>query len=84
MSMLADFFDVRKDSSKHFAGLAIAKHTQICNQWMNQYPTIFVSLKDVYGYHFDAADVYCPWNVISFFNGKILRIACTSFFMVVD
>lgn len=55
MSMLADFFDVRKDSSKHFAGLAIAKHTQICNQWMNQYPTIFVSLKDVDGISFQDA-----------------------------
>lgn len=55
MSMLADFFDVRRDSSKHFAGLAIAKHTQICNQWMNQYPTIFVSLKDVDGISFQDA-----------------------------
>lgn len=55
MSMLADFFDVRRDSSKHFDGLAIAKHTQICNQWMNQYPTIFVSLKDVDGISFQDA-----------------------------
>ena len=55
MSMLADFFDVRRDSSKHFAGLAIAKHTKICNQWMNQYPTIFVSLKDVDGISFQDA-----------------------------
>lgn len=55
MSMLADFFDVRKDSSKHFAELAIAKHTHICNQWMNKYPTIFVSLKDVDGISFQDA-----------------------------
>ena len=55
MSMLADFFDVRKDSRKHFAGLAIAKHTHICNQWMNKYPTIFVSLKDVDGISFQDA-----------------------------
>lgn len=46
MSMLADFFDVRKDSSKHFAGLSVSKNTHICNQWMNRYPTIFVSLKE--------------------------------------
>ena len=55
MSMLADFFDVRKDSSKHFAGLSVAKHTHICNQWMNKYPTIFVSLKDVDGISFQDA-----------------------------
>ncbi|WP_293556894.1 AAA family ATPase [Phascolarctobacterium sp.] len=41
--------------TKHFAGLAIAKHTQICNQWMNKYPTIFVSLKDVDGISFQDA-----------------------------
>ena len=55
MSMLADFFDVRKDSSKHFAGLSVSKNTHICNQWMNKYPTIFVSLKDVDGISFNDA-----------------------------
>ena len=55
MSMLADFFDVRKDSSKHFAGLSVSKNTHICNQWMNRYPTIFVSLKDVDGISFNDA-----------------------------
>ena len=55
ISMLADFFDVRKDSRKHFAGLSVAKHTHVCNQWMNKYPTIFVSLKDVDGISFQDA-----------------------------
>ena len=55
MSMLADFFDVRKDSSKHFARLSVSKNTNICNQWMNRYPTIFVSLKDVDGISFNDA-----------------------------
>lgn len=55
MSMLADFFDVRKDSSKHFTGLSVSKNTHICNQWMNRYPTIFVSLKDVDGISFNDA-----------------------------
>ena len=55
MSMLADFFDVRKGSSKHFAGLSVSKNTHICNQWMNKYPTIFVSLKDVDGISFNDA-----------------------------
>ena len=55
MSMLADFFDVRKDSSKHFAGLSVSKNTHICNQWLNKYPTIFVSLKDVDGISFNDA-----------------------------
>lgn len=55
MSMLADFFDVRKDSNKHFAGLSVSKNTHICNQWLNKYPTIFVSLKDVDGISFNDA-----------------------------
>lgn len=44
MSMLASFFDIRKDSTALFSDLAIARDTELCNQWMNQYPTVFLSL----------------------------------------
>ena len=40
MSMLENFFDIRKNSRKLFEGLEIAKNQTICDEWMNQYPTI--------------------------------------------
>ena len=49
MSMLASFFDIRRDSKKLFQGLNISKEQQLCNDWMNQYPTLFLSFKDVDG-----------------------------------
>ena len=55
MSMLEYFFDVRKDSKELFAGLEIMKNQEICQQWMNQYPTIFVSFRQVDGLNFDGA-----------------------------
>ena len=55
MSMLAEFFDIRKDSRKLFEGLEIAKDTEFCAEWMNQWPVLFLTLKDVQGQTFDSA-----------------------------
>ena len=55
MSTLANFFDMTKDSRKIFDGLEIMKYTNLCNKWMNQYPTIFLSFKDVNGRTFSSA-----------------------------
>lgn len=55
MSMLSSFFDIRKDSRALFDGLEITGHTVLCDKWMNQYPTIFLSLKDVDGLTFSSA-----------------------------
>ena len=55
MSMLSDFLDIRKQSKEHFKGLKIEKEEQICEQWMNQCPTIFFSMKDVDGLDFENA-----------------------------
>ena len=49
MSMLDDFFNIDKDSKDLFKGLRIAEDKELCDKWMNQYPTIFVSFKDVGG-----------------------------------
>ena len=58
MSMLANFFDIRKDSTALFSDLAIARDTELCRQWMNQYPTVVLSLKPVEGLNFsDAYDM---------------------------
>lgn len=55
MSMLSAFFDIQKDSKKLFAGLSIANHKSVCEAWMNQYPTLFLSLKSVDGLDFSGA-----------------------------
>ena len=45
--MLAEFFDITKDSRTLFEGLAVSTNKEVCAQWMNQYPVIFLSLKDI-------------------------------------
>ena len=37
MSMLAYFFDIRKDSRKLFEDLKISRDIELCQKWMNQY-----------------------------------------------
>lgn len=36
MSMLASFFDIRRDSKALFEGLKIAEDQKLCELWMNQ------------------------------------------------
>ena len=55
MSMLEHFFDIRRDSRAIFEGLEISENTALCSEWMNQYPTIFISFKDVGGLNFLSA-----------------------------
>ena len=55
MSMLAAFFDIHKNSDTLFEGLEISKDTASCQKWMNQYPTLFLTFKDVDGLNFDDA-----------------------------
>ncbi len=47
MSMLASFFDIDRKSRELFAGLKVAENEELCAQWMNQYPVIFLTLKGV-------------------------------------
>ena len=44
MSMLSEFFDIRKESRELFLGLSIVKDEKLCENWMNKYPTLFLSL----------------------------------------
>ncbi len=55
MSMLAHFFDIRSDSRKLFDGLEIIKDEALCGTWMNQYPVVFLTLKDIDGLTFEDA-----------------------------
>ena len=55
MSMLASFFDIRKDSKSMFAGLQISKNATLCKEWMNQWPVVFLSFKNIDGDKFSLA-----------------------------
>ena len=55
MSMLANFFDIRKDSKNLFQGLEISNHTALCETWQNQWPVLFFSFKDISGLTFASA-----------------------------
>ncbi len=55
MSMLADFFDIRMDSQNLFKGLEISQNQSVCDQWMNQWPVLFLTMKNIGGLHFESA-----------------------------
>lgn len=55
MSMLESFFDIRRDSRALFDGLQITKNQELCSAWMNRYPTLFLTFKDVDGLTFPSA-----------------------------
>ncbi len=55
MSMIENFFNIRKKSEHIFEDLAITKHNDFCKEWMNQYPVLFISFKDAEADEFDVA-----------------------------
>lgn len=55
MSMLSNFFSIRKESKDIFEGLKITEHKEFCEKWMNRYPVIFISFKDAEAEEFDIA-----------------------------
>ena len=55
MSMMENFFSIRKNSRNIFEGLAITEHEDFCKEWMNQYPVLFVSFKDAEAETYDVA-----------------------------
>ena len=54
MTMFRDFLDVRQDSLEIFKGLEIMGHTDVVEKYMNKYPVVFLSLKEVFGQSFEA------------------------------
>lgn len=54
MNMLKSFFEI--DGNKNlFQGLDISKEKELCENYMGQFPVIFISLKGVEGLSFEAA-----------------------------
>ena len=55
MSMLSNFFSIRKDSREIFEGLKVTAYKEFCEKWMNQSPVLFLSYKDVEAETFEGA-----------------------------
>ena len=55
MNMMESFFDITRDSRDVFDGLDIMKHAEFCKEWMNAWPVLSISFKDVDGLEFDNA-----------------------------
>ena len=70
MSMLNSFFDIRRDSRELFEGLKIAEDASICKKWMNQYPVLYLSLKDVDGISFESAYGLLTFTIAQFCDGN--------------
>lgn len=58
LSMMENFFSIRKESREIFTGLKIMQKQDFCGKWMNQYPVLFLSFKDIEAECFsDACDM---------------------------
>ena len=68
MSMLANFFDIQKDSKALFEGLEISKNTALCSEWMNQWPVLFLTFKDVDGLTFASAKEMLLNRIAAIYN----------------
>ena len=57
-SMLSAFFDIREDNKDLFQGLTVMDDGEAVDKWMNRYPVIYLTFKDIDGLNFsDALDV---------------------------
>lgn len=54
-SMLSTFFDIRENSRDAFDGLEIMNDSETVENWMNRYPVIFLTFKDIDGLNFGSA-----------------------------
>jgi len=53
--MLQAFFQIGQDHKNIFAGLDISRESDLCLEYMNKYPVIFLTLKSVEGKDFAGA-----------------------------
>ena len=54
MDTLKTFFEIGQDASL-FEGLAISRHSDICEKYQNKYPVVFLSLKGAAGMNYPDA-----------------------------
>lgn len=68
MSMLENFFDIKKNSRDLFAGLEISASEELCSRWMNQCPTVSLSFRQVDGLDFSSAYDMLTMVISNLFN----------------
>lgn len=55
MRMLESFFNIEKDSNSLFEDLEISQDRELCGEWMNQYPVISLTFKEIEDLDFETA-----------------------------
>ncbi len=68
MTMFRDFLDVRQNSKDIFDGLEIMNHPQVVEKYMNKFPVVFISLKEVFGESFEAVLNYFKMAISELFD----------------
>ena len=53
MTMFRDFLDIRQDSRDIFNGLKVMECSDVVDNYMNKYPVVFLSLKEIFGGNFE-------------------------------
>ena len=64
MSMLSSFFDITRNSRALFDGLEVSGDAELCRLWMNQYPTVFLTFKNVDGLTFSSAYGQLKYEIV--------------------
>ena len=67
-SMLKAFFDIREDSKDIFDGLAVMNDGEAVDKWMNRYPVICLSLKDIGAMNFTSAVSKLQTQILDLFQ----------------
>lgn len=68
MNMLESFFNIEKDTRELFDELEISQDTDICDKWMNRYPTVFMTFKEIDGLNFASAYARMRNKISEIFN----------------
>lgn len=68
MNMFASFLDIRQNNRTLFEGLEVSEDEHLCELWMNQWPVIFFSFKNVDGLSFDSAYGQLVYDMGSLFE----------------
>ena len=67
-SMLKAFFDIREDNMDIFTGLAIMDDEEAVEEWMNKWPVIHLTFKDIDGPGFSSAMGWMNTQILELFQ----------------
>ena len=67
-SMLRAFFDIREDNRDLFTGLAIMGDKEAVDKWMNKWPVIHLTFKDIDGLNFNSATSKMRTQILELFQ----------------